>query len=214
MTVRSNLTHSPVVLDHAGHRHRAEPEVPAGRSLVPGVAQHPLQKLATEPAALLRRMERWRAAAPEASKPIERVAVADAAGGDGFWLARWLRHRGIECHVIHPTPVGDHPGVAVSREGRRARTDRRDSALLMRAFVGWVRGEGRMVAIPTLAEKHGRRPNLEHEQLTRERRRSSKATLPRLGLRPFKPKLKRASERSAQLRPPDEAPIPQGRAAA
>jgi transposase len=50
-----------------------------------------------------------------------RLAVAYEAGRDGFWLARWLRARGIEAHVIHPT------GVAVSREHRRAKTDRLDT---------------------------------------------------------------------------------------
>jgi hypothetical protein len=58
------------------------------------------------------------------------VSGTAAHGRDGFWLARWLRNRGIECHVIHPT------SVAVSREGRRAKTDRLDTALLMRAFLG------------------------------------------------------------------------------
>jgi transposase len=41
----------------------------------------------------------------------------------------------------------------VSREHRRAKTDRLDTELLMRAFLGWLRGEKRhcsMVAIPTV----------------------------------------------------------------
>jgi hypothetical protein len=37
---------------------------------------------------------------------------------NGFWLARWLEARGVESHVIHPS------SVAVSREHRRAKTDR------------------------------------------------------------------------------------------
>jgi transposase len=41
--------------------------------------------------------------------------VAFEAGRDGFWLARWLRERGIKSYVIHPT------GIAVSREHRRAK---------------------------------------------------------------------------------------------
>ena len=64
----------------------------------------------------------------------------------GFWLARWLRARGIEVYVIHPT------SIPVSREQRRAKTDRLDTALLMRAVLGWLRGEPKhcnMVAIPT-----------------------------------------------------------------
>jgi hypothetical protein len=54
---------------------------------------------------------------------ITRMVVAFEAGRDGFWLARWLRARGIEAYVIHPT------SVAVSREHRRAKTDRLDTEL-------------------------------------------------------------------------------------
>jgi transposase len=42
--------------------------------------------------------------------------------------------------------------VAVSREHRRAKTDRLDTELLKRSFLGWLRGERdhcKMVAIPT-----------------------------------------------------------------
>ena len=44
------------------------------------------------------------------------------AGRDGFWLARWLIARGIEAHVIHSA------SVAVSRERKRAKTDRLDAS--------------------------------------------------------------------------------------
>jgi transposase len=40
----------------------------------------------------------------------------------------------------------------VSREHRRAKTDRLDTELLKRSFLGWLRGERdhcKMVAIPT-----------------------------------------------------------------
>jgi len=56
----------------------------------------------------------------------------------------------IEAYVIHPN------SVAVSREHRRAKTDRIDAALLMRSFLGWLRGEARhcqMVAVPTMEEE-------------------------------------------------------------
>jgi hypothetical protein len=69
------------------------------------------------------------------------------AGRDGFWLARWLRSRDVEIYVIHPTSIADRG------EHRRAKTDRLDTELLMRAFLGWLRGEPRhcsMVAIPTI----------------------------------------------------------------
>jgi transposase len=65
-----------------------------------------------------------------AGPTIRRIVLAFEAGRDGFWLARWLRKRGIESHVIHST------SVAVSREHKRAKTDRLDLAMLMRVFLG------------------------------------------------------------------------------
>lgn len=73
---------------------------------------------------------RWRDEATRAGRSITRIAVAFQAGRDGFWLARRLRAHGIEAHVIHAS------SVAVSREHRRAKTDRLDVELLKRAFLG------------------------------------------------------------------------------
>ena len=116
-------------------------------AIVPGLERHPLKKLAVDEAGLLRQLERWRQEAARAGRRVTRMAVAFEAGRDGFWLARWLRARGVEAHVIHPT------SVAVSREHRRAKTDRLDTELLKRAFLGWLRGEPShcgMAAVPTL----------------------------------------------------------------
>nr|WP_258120178.1 hypothetical protein [Mesorhizobium onobrychidis] len=77
---------------------------------VPGLERQPLKKLDPDSAALLSLMERWREEAVKAGRTIERIALAFEAGRDGFWLARWLRARDIEAHVIHST------SVAVSRE--------------------------------------------------------------------------------------------------
>jgi transposase len=146
--------------------------------------------------------------AGKAGRKIERVAVAFEAGRDGFWLARWLRARGIEAHVIHSS------SVAVSREHRRAKTDRLDTELLKRAFLGWLRGERdhcKMVAIPTIEDEDGKRPNRERENLVREQTRivnRMKAALSRLGIRGFNPKLKKAAERLEYLRTPEGEPIP------
>src|SRR6201986_1558594 len=103
--------------------------------IVPGVERQPLKKFAIDESALLKLLHRWREEAEKAGHKIERIAVAFEAGRDGFWLARWLRTRGIEAHVIHAS------SVAVSREHRRAKTDRLDTELLKRAFLGWLRGE-------------------------------------------------------------------------
>jgi hypothetical protein len=103
--------------------------------MVPGLQRSPVKKLDADPAALIRLIERWRSEAEKAGRPIERITLAFEAGRDGFWLARWLSERDIGVHVIHST------SVAVTREHRRAKTDRLDTAMLMRVFLGWLRGE-------------------------------------------------------------------------
>src|SRR5437016_11004395 len=126
--------------------------------IVPGVERQPLKKLAVDESALLKLLHRWREEAEKAGRRIERIAVAFEAGRDGFWLARWLRARGIEAYVIHAS------SIAVSREHRRAKSDRIDTQGLMRGFFGWLRGEAqhcRMAAIPTLAQEDAKRPNRE-----------------------------------------------------
>src|SRR5246127_610145 len=153
--------------------------------IVPGVERQPLKKLAVDEDALLKLLQRWREEAEKAGYRITRITVAFEAGRDGFWLARWLRARDIEAHVIHAS------SVAVSREHRRAKTDRLDTELLKRAFLGWLRGERdhcKMVAIPTIKDEDAKRPNREHENLVGEQSRivnRMKAALIRLGIRGF-----------------------------
>jgi len=176
--------------------------------IVPGVERQPLKKLAVDESALLKLLHRWREEAEKAGRRIERIVVAFEAGRDGFWLARWLKARGIDAHVIHAA------SVAVSREHRRAKTDRLDSELLKRAFLGWLRGERdhcKMVAIPTAKDEDAKRPNRERESLVGEQNRiinRMKAALIRLGIRGFNPKLKRAAGRLKDLRTPEGEPIP------
>jgi transposase len=176
--------------------------------IVPGVERQPLKKLAVDESALLKLLHRWRGEAEKAGRRIERIVVAFEAGRDGFWLARWLKARSIEAHVIHAA------SVAVSREHRRAKTDRLDSELLKRAFLGWLRGERdhcKMVAIPSIKDEDAKRPNRERESLVGEQSRiinRMKATLVRLGIRGFNPKLKKAAERLEGLRTPEGEPIP------
>jgi transposase len=176
--------------------------------IVPGVERQPLKKLEVDESALLQLLNRWRAEAEKAGRKIERIAVAFEAGRDGFWLARWLRARNIEAHVIHAS------SIAVSREHRRAKTDRLDTELLKRAFLGWLRGERdhcKMAAIPTIQDEDAKRPNRERENLVGEQSRivnRMKATLIRLGIRGFNPKLKKAAGRLEGLRTPEGEPIP------
>jgi transposase len=176
--------------------------------VVPGVERRPLKKLDPDPAALLGLLEKWRDQAAKAGREVARVVLAFEAGRDGFWLARWLRARGIEAHVVHST------SVAVSREHRRAKTDRLDTEMLIRVFLGWLRGEPRhcsMVAIPTLEQEDAKRPSREREGLVGERTRivnRMKAALARLGIRGFKPELLKAPQHLGMLRTPEGVPIP------
>src|SRR5450755_4199001 len=176
--------------------------------VVPGVERQPLKKLEPDATALLRLIERWRNEAVRAGHPISRIALAYEAGRDGFWLARWLIARGIDAHVIHSA------SVAVSRERKRAKTDRLDAAMLMRVFLGWLRGERGhcgMVAIPTMEEEDARRPSRERESLVDERSRITnrmKSALARLGIRGFKAHLRKAPERLAGLRTAEGTGLP------
>ena len=102
----------------------------------------------------------------------------------------------------------------MSREHRRAKTDRLDIALLKRSLLGWLRGEKKhcsMAAIPTLEQEDAKRPNREREQLVGKRTgvvNRMKAALVRLGIRGFNPKLRKAPQQLADLRTPEGGSIP------
>jgi transposase len=176
--------------------------------LIPGVERQPKKKMEPDAEDLLRLLERWRDEAVKAGRPITRITVAYEAGRDGFWLARGLEGRGIETHVIHST------SVAVSREKRRAKTDRVDAEMLLRVFLGWLRGERghcSMVAVPTIEAEDARRPGREREALVAERTRiinRMKADMARLGVHGFKPHLRSAPKKLASVQTPEGVAIP------
>ena len=178
-------------------------------AVVPGVERQPLKKLNADEEALLKLLHRWRHEAGLAGRQIKRIVVAYEAGRDGFWLARWLRARDVEAYVIHPT------SVAVSREHRRAKTDRLDTELLKRSFLGWLRGEKRhcsMVAIPTIEEEDARRPNRERGNLVTEQTRivnQIKAILTRFGIRAFRSTLREVEEKLERVRTAEGTPLPE-----
>src|SRR5947209_11635090 len=176
--------------------------------VLPGIERQPQKKLEPSAERLLGLLHRWRDEAVRAGKKITRIALAFEAGRDGFWLARWLGAHRVEAHVIHAS------SVAVTREHRRAKTDRLDTGLLKRGFLGWLRGERghcKTVAVPTLAAEDAKRPSREREKLVGEATRiitRVKAAFVRLGIRGFNPKLKAAAARLETLRTPEGEPIP------
>lgn len=212
MAITTDLSRSPVALDEGATLIAVIEMSLTGwlvAGLTPSLTRQPIKKLKVDEEALLSLLHRWRDEAERnADRPIERICVSFEAGRDGFWLARWLQIQGIEAYVMHAS------SVPVKRDHRRAKTDRLDCRLLMRAFVGWLRGEiehCRMVPIPSLEEEDARRAHRERENLVAERTRivnRMKATLVRLGIRNFNPKLRRAPDRLEELCTPEGAPIP------
>ena len=57
------------------------------------------------------------------------IILGYEAGYDGFWLHRRLRAAGIACWVMDPG------SLQVDRRARRAKTDRLDAAMLLRALM-------------------------------------------------------------------------------
>ena len=176
--------------------------------LVPGLRRRPEKKLGADEEGLLSLLHRWRDEAERHGCSIRRICVALEAGRDGFWLARWLDRHGIEPHVIHASRI------PVQREQRRAKTDRLDCRLLMRGFVGWLHGEAehcRMVAVPSIEAEDAKIPHRDRSARSRDCTRvinRMKATLARLGIRGFKPEMKKATDRLDDLRLPTGEALP------
>jgi transposase len=175
---------------------------------VPGVKRQPKKKLSIDPFELLAQIGRWRAEAEQAGHAIKRIVVAFEAGRDGFWLAQWLEERGIEVYVIHAA------SIPVSREHKRPKSDRLDTEMLMRALLGWLRGEPRhcrMVQIPTLEQEDAKRPSREHKSLVTARTslvNQLKSILAWLGITNFSITGYKAGQKLAALRTQNGEPIP------
>src|SRR4051812_50045582 len=78
--------------------------------IVPGLARHPLKKLAPDEAALLGLLERWRGEATQAGRVITRIAVAYEAGRGGVLLGRRRPAHRVEGHLIPPPNLGRSGG--------------------------------------------------------------------------------------------------------
>jgi transposase len=106
--------------------------------------------------------DRW----AKTSGALPMITLCYEVGYDAFWLARFLKTRGIECLVIDPG------SLQVSRRGRRVKTDRVDVKTLLRTLIAWCRGERHvwsLVRIPSIDEEDLRRSHRERSRLVRER---------------------------------------------
>ncbi|CAM4278242.1 Transposase [Roseomonas mucosa] len=113
--------------------------------------------------ALLRRLA---AREQGASGEKEQVVLGYEAGYDGFWLHRRLAAEGIACWVMDPG------SLQVDRRARRAKTDRLDAVMLLRALTAWCRGDRaacRMVQVPSAEREDARRTHRERQRLIAER---------------------------------------------
>jgi transposase len=96
------------------------------------------------------------------------IVACYEAGGDGFWICRALRKRGVEIIVVDPA------SIETSRRGRRRKNDRLDAEKLCRMLVRYVRGETKHwseLRIPTAEQEDERRLTRERQQLVEDSRR-------------------------------------------
>jgi transposase len=159
-------------------------------------------------AGLLALLRRLQARERRAEGEEVRVVLAHEAGYDGFWLQRRLAAEGIACWVMDPG------SLQVDRRARRAKTDRLDAAMLLRALVAWCRGDRaacRMVQVPSLEREDARRTHRERQRLIAERVQHVnriKGLLATQGVYEFRPLRRDRWARLAELRAGDGRALP------
>ncbi len=115
---------------------------------------------------LMAKLDAARDRLAKVSGRVPKVRLCYEAGYDGFWLARFLEQRGIECRVMEPA------SLQVNRRARRVKTDRIDVESLLHTLIAWCRGERHvcsMVVIPSVEEEDLRRSHRERDRPVRER---------------------------------------------
>jgi transposase len=125
---------------------------------------HPIK--GGDPDGLIAKLDAARQRLAKVSGRVPKVTLCYEAGYDGFWLARFLERRGIDCRVMDPA------SLQVDRRARRVKTDRIDVEKLLHTLIAWCRGERHvcsMVVIPSAAEEDLRRSHRERDRLVRER---------------------------------------------
>lgn len=115
---------------------------------------------------LIAKLDGARQRLAKASGQVPKLTLCYEAGYDGFWLARFLELRGVDCRVMDPA------SLQVDRRARRVKTDRIDVEKLLHTLIAWCRGERRvcsMVVIPSAEEEDLRRSHRERNRMVRER---------------------------------------------
>jgi transposase len=134
--------------------------------------------------------------------------VGYEAGYDGFWLQRRLAAEGITCWVMDPG------SLQVNRRARRAKTDRLDAAMLLRALMAWCRGDRaacHMVQVPSVEREDARRTHRERQRLVAERVQHVnriKGLLATQGITDYQPLRRDRSARLDELRTKDGRKLP------
>jgi transposase len=99
---------------------------------------------------LIAKLDAARERLAKVSGQVPKVILCYEAGYDGFWLARFLELRGVDCRVMDPA------SLQVDRRARRVKTDRIDVEKLLHTLIAWCRGERHvcsMVVKPSTEEE-------------------------------------------------------------
>jgi transposase len=140
-------------------------------------------------------------------RPVQ-IILGYEAGYDGFWLQRRLAAEGITCWVMDPG------SLQVDRRARRAKTDRLDAAMLLRALRAWWRGDRaacHMVQVPSVEREDARRTHRERQRLITERVQHVnriKGLLATQGIYDYRPLRRDRWERLEDLRTGDGRELP------
>src|SRR5919206_581643 len=108
----------------------------------------------------------------------------------------------------------DPGSLQVDRRARRAKTDRLDAAMLLRALMAWCRGDRaacRMVQVPSVEREDARRTHRERQRLITERVRHVnriKGLLATQGVYEFRPLRRDRWARLGELRTGDGRELP------
>lgn len=136
-----------------------------------------------------------------------RICTCYEAGYEGFWLHRRLVAAGVESFVVDPS------SLQVDRRARRKKTDAIDVETILRALVGWDRGEPglcHMVRVPDAAAEDAsrERERLIHEQTGHVNR--IRGLLMTMGIYDFDPRRPDRRDRLTTLITGDGRALPPG----